>query len=62
MDKDALFSHFEIGQYIKADGSLVVCSPIDGQEIAKLDELAQKRRQQTMNRGGGRRGGGGMGR
>ena len=38
MDKDALFSHFEIGQYIKADGSLVVCSPIDGQEIAKLDE------------------------
>jgi len=37
-------------------------SVLTEEQIAKLDELAQKRMQQMMNRGGGRGGGGGRGR
>ena len=58
-DREGLREVFgKIGSGFQTDLKTVLTE----EQIAKLDELAQKRRQQTMNRGGGRRGGGGMGR
>ena len=58
-DRGALREVFgKIGSGFQTDLKTVLTE----EQVAKLDELAQKRRGQMMNRSGGRRGGGGMGR
>ena len=58
-DRGALREVFgKIGSGFQAD----LKSVLTEDQVAQLDELAQKRRQQMMNRGGGRGGGGGRGR
>ena len=57
-DRGALREVFgKIGSGFQTDLKTVLTE----EQIAQLDELAQKRREQMMNRGGGRRGGGGGG-